>query len=107
MIKAKDGKLVSLSIETQKELYDAYKEGGVSIVYRSSYYDIKKAHCLLVTDEDGNEVCTFISKDISRLVALTGNELHGNGMKLEKFIKKYCHEYAESWHDSHHNMNIN
>ena len=88
MLKAKDGKLVRLCKDDQEFVWEAYLEGGVNIVYRISYGDIKKAHALLITDVNGNEVCALLSKDVTRMVALTDEELIMDGLPLDKFIRK-------------------
>lgn len=96
MLKAKDGKLVRLCKDDQEFVWEAYLEGGVNIVYRISYYDIKKAHALLITDSNGNEVCALLSKDVTRMVALTDEELIMDGLPLDKFIREYCPDFVES-----------
>ena len=96
MLKAKDGKLVRLCKDDQEFVWEAYLEGGVYIVYRISYYDIKKAHALLITDANGNEVCALLSKDVTRMVALTDEELIMDGLPLDKFIREYCPDFVES-----------
>ena len=95
MLKAKNGKLIRLCRDDQDFIWDAYLEGGITIVYHISYGEIKKAHCLFVADEKGNEVCALISKNVTRIVALTGEELICGGMPLVDFIRKYCPDYAE------------
>lgn len=96
MLKARDGKLVRLCKDDQEFVWEAYIEGGVNIVYRISYGDIKKAHALLITDVNGNEVCALLSKDVTRMVALTDEELIMDGLPLDKFIRKYCPDFVES-----------
>ena len=96
MLKAKDGKLVRLCKDDQEFVWEAYIEGGVNIVYRISYGDIKKAHALLITDVNGNEVCALLSKDVTRMVALTDEELIMDGLPLDKFIREYCPDFVES-----------
>lgn len=96
MLKAKDGKLVRLCKDDQEFVWEAYLEGGVNIVYRISYYYIKKAHALLITDANGNEVCALLSKDVTRMVALTDEELIMDGLPLDKFIREYCPDFVES-----------
>lgn len=96
MLKAKNGKLVRLSKDDQEFVWESYIEGGVNIVYRISYGDIKKAHALLITDVNGNEVCALLSKDVTRMVALTDEELIMDGLPLDKFIREYCPDFVES-----------
>lgn len=96
MLKAKNGKLVRLSKDDQEFVWESYIEGGVNIVYRISYGDIKKAHALLFTDVNGNEVCALLSKDVTRMVALTDEELIMDGLPLDKFIREYCPDFVES-----------
>lgn len=95
MLKARDGKLVCLCKDDQEFVWGAYLEGGVNIVYRISYGDIKKAHALLITDVNGNEVCALLSKDITCMVALTDEELIMDGLPLDKFIREYCPDFIE------------
>ena len=96
MLKAKNGKLVRLSKDDQEFVWESYIEGGVNIVYRISYGDIKKAHALLITDVNGNEVCALLSKDVTRMVALTDEELIMDGLPLDRFIREYCPDFVES-----------
>lgn len=95
MIMAKNGKLVRLCKDDQDFVWEAYIEGGVNIVYRTSYAKMKKAHALLITNEKGEEVYALISKNVTRIVALTSDELILGGMSLGEFIRKYCPDYVE------------
>lgn len=95
MLKAKDGKLVKLNDSDQQLFWEAYLEGGKHLVYRLSHGKIAKAHSILVTDSEGNETCSLISKDVTRLVALSGDRLLGNGMEIEDFIREYCPLYKD------------
>ena len=95
MIMAKNGKLVRLCKDDQDFVWEAYIEGGVNIVYHTSYAKVKKAHALLITNEKGEEVYALISKNVTRIVALTGDELILGGMPLSEFISKYCPDYVE------------
>ena len=95
MLKAKNGKLIRLCKDDQDFLWESYLEGGTHITYNVSYAGIKKAHCLLVTDNNNTEVCALISKNVTRIVALTGDDLLCGGMPLADFIRKYCPDYVD------------
>lgn len=95
MLKAKSGKLVELSSSDQQLFWEAYLDGGKHLVYRLSYGQINKAHAILISDSEGHEVCSLISKDVTRLVALSGDKLLGTGMEIEDFIREYCPLYKD------------
>lgn len=95
MLKAKNGNLVALNSGDQELFWEAYLEGGKSIVYRLAYKNISRAHALLIKDSNGDEVCALISKDVTRLVALTHDKLLCDGMELEDFIRQFCPLYVD------------
>lgn len=95
MLKVKDGKLVGLSKDDQKTIFEAFNAGGTRIYNLHTYNGID-VPTLLVKDNNQREIIALIGKDVKYITHLTGREFYGaEGMDLKKFIKTYCPNYAQ------------
>lgn len=94
MLKVKDGKLVGLSKDDQKAIFEAFKNGGTRIHNCHTYHSIDMP-TLLITDDFDNEIFALIGKDVKYITRLTGSEFYGiEGIELKTFLLKYCPHYS-------------